>query len=321
MLYNFMRIQSLVTKALLVGAVVVVAAGGGWFARGRAHDVSGVQHADAQAKQYPLLGKRIFADNPNDVIINFVPLRKDLQAKFNALSVQHSFYFEYLPSGTSIREGGDNVLTAASLIKVPLAMNLYRAAELGKVDLDQTVTITPDELDGAYGDLWKKGAGTQLTLRQAAKIMLTQSDNTAKQVIFDHIHGLLTSDQESLNQLDIDQLIESGQAVIDAKSYSSVLKSLYLSSYLGYDDSQEILGYLAHSTATNRLTAQLPKNVTVAHKIGVYNNASWSESDCGVVYLPKRPYVICIMVGLPEDQANTFIAQISKEVYDFVVRQ
>jgi beta-lactamase class A len=80
------------------------------------------------------------------------------------------------------------------------------------------------------------------------------------------------------------------------------------------------LGYLSHSTATNRLTAQLPASVKVAHKIGVYN-ANWAESDCGIVYVPKRPYVICVMVGLPEDQANKFISDVSKEVYDFVVKQ
>ena len=259
-------------------------------------------------------------DNPNHVIMNFVALRKALQAKFDALSVQKSFYFEYLPSGTSIRIGGDNELTAASLIKVPLAMNVYRAAELGKLNLDVPVTITNSELDDAYGTLYERGAGTTLTLRQAAHYALSQSDNTAAHVLFDHVNGLLTSDQQSLSQLDIDQNIQNGQAVIDAKSYTSVLKSLYLSSYLQPNDSEELLDYLTQSSATNRLVAELPKSVPVAHKIGVYN-ANWSESDCGIVYAPTRPYAICVMVGLPESQANQFIADISKQVYDYVMQQ
>lgn len=309
--------QSLAVRLLVVACALLLLGNIAWFVQYR--------HAQSdsptnRAAAYPLLSRRIFIDNPNDALINFVPLRKQLEQQFNALSVQKSFYFEYLPTGTSIRVGADNELVAASLIKVPLAMNVYRAAELGKLDLDQTVTIRVSELDDAYGDLWKQGAGTHITLRHAARLALTQSDNTASHVLFDAVHGLLTSDQESLNQLDVDQNIQSGQAVINAKSYSSVLKSLFLSSYLQPKDSQELLGFLSHSTATNRLVAKLPGSVAVAHKIGVYNT-NWAESDCGVVYAPKRPYAICVMVGLPEDQANTFIANISKEVYDYVVSQ
>ena len=277
---------------------------------------------DNSQAAYPLLSKRIFAENQNDMLLNFVPLRKDLDAAFKALpsGTLHSFYFEYLPSGTSIRNGSDNTLVAASLIKVPLVMNLFKAAELGKVNLDSKVTITDQQLDGAYGDLWKKGAGTEITLREAAKLALTESDNTAAHIVFDAVNGLLTSDQESLNNLDISQNMKEGQAVIDAKSYTSVLKSLFLASYVNRASSQEILSYMSQSTATNRITAQLPKDIPVAHKIGVYNS-SWSESDCGIVYATKRPYAICIMVGLPEEQANIFIANISKKIYDFVVSQ
>jgi beta-lactamase class A len=309
--------QGLLIRCLVVASALLLLGNAAWFARYQ----STRRHSVARASvAFPLLSRRVFMDQPNDAIINFVPLRKHLQEKFDALSAQKSFYFEYLPSGTSIRIGADNELVAASLIKVPLAMNLYKAAELGKIDLNKEVVITTGELDDAYGDLWQKGAGTLISLREAAKLALTGSDNTAAHVMFDHARGTLASDQESLNQLDIDQNMQSGQAVIDAKSYSSVLKSLYLSSYLQPKDSQELLGYLSRSTATNRLVHDLPKGLTVAHKIGVYN-AQWAESDCGIVYVPKRPYVICVMAGLPEDQADPFIASISKQVYDFVSQQ
>ncbi|MET0779789.1 MAG: serine hydrolase [Candidatus Saccharimonadales bacterium] len=291
----------------------------GWIVR----DTSEAKQKSSQLAlqgQFPYLSKRILSDNPNDILINFVPLRKDLTARFDALNVQKSFYFEYLPDGTSIRVGSDDQLVAASLIKVPLSMNLYRAAELGRVNLDKTVAITSSEIDNAYGDLWQKGAGTKITLREAAQLALTESDNTAAHVIFDNVKGALSADEESMARLDVDQNMEAGQAVINAKSYASVLKSLYFSSYLEKTDSQQLLSYLTKSTATNRLAKNLPASVPVAHKVGV-NNANWAESDCGIVYVPKRPYVICVMVGLHEDQADKFIADVSKIVYDFVSRQ
>lgn len=271
---------------------------------------------------YPYLSPRIFADNQNDILIRFLPLRKKLEAKFATLptDTQYSFYFEYLPSGTSVKIGDDNQLVAASLIKLPLVMNLYRAAELNKINLDKEVTIQESELDGGYGSLYLKGAGTKYTLRQLAQHALEESDNTAAHAIYNHTMNLLSEEEQSLAQLDVDQDMKNGQAVINAKSYASVLKSLYFASFVNRHSSNEILGYLTNSTEHNRLTKELPSAVKVAHKNGV-NDQSWAESDCGIVYAPKRPYTLCVMIGLPEDKANPFIADVSKMIYDYIVEQ
>jgi beta-lactamase class A len=306
------RILSVLCLLLLLGNI-------GWLVRGNDGN-KGAQEFAAARREFPFLSPRILADSPNDILINFVPLRKALTEKFDKLQVQKSFYFEYLPDGTSIRIGGDQQLTAASLIKVPLAMNLYKAAELGRINLDEKVTVTAFDLDQAYGEVYKKGAGYQLTLREAARHMLEDSDNTAARVVFNHMKDKLKYEEQSLARLDVEQNFEDGQAVITARAYSSVLKGLYFAAYLNNEHSQELLGYLSKSTATNRISRDLPNSVKVAHKIGVYN-ANWAESDCGIVYVPKRPYVLCVMVGLPEDEADKFIAEISKDIYDFVVEQ
>ena len=307
-------------KTAWVWAIVVIVAFGAGFGVARSTTPKTSTPNDSAA-HYPLLAKRIFIDDPNDTLINFVALRNKLQSRFDQVTEKKSFYFEYLPDGTSIRIGADTQLVAASLIKVPLVMNLYRAAELGRVDLAETVTVTDAEVDGAYGDLWKNGAGYKLTLRQAAQAALEQSDNTAMHVVFDHVNGLLKPAEQSLEGLDIDQNLENGQAVINARSYSSVLKSLYFSSFLQTKDSQELLGFLSKSSETNRLTKYLPGSIAVAHKNGVNNSGQWAESDCGIVYATHRPYIICAMVGLPYDKANDFIANVSKDVYDYVSAQ
>lgn len=311
--------RSTLNVMLIVVLAASITLNGFLLSRPKVETPAGVD--PALHKQYSLLSADVLGDNPNDILINFVPLRKKLQERFQGLGdVKQSFYFEYLPDGTSIRVGADQQLTAASLIKVPLVMNLYRAAELNKINLDEKVTVGASELDNAYGDLYKRGAGFTMTLREAAQHALRESDNTATRVIYNHVKNLLSYDEQSLARLDIDQNMEQGQAVITARSYSSVLKGLHFSAYLNRDNSQEILRYLSQSEATNRLTKHLPDTIPVAHKIGVYNQ-NWAESDCGIVYVPKRPYVICAMVELPEDKADNFIADISKDVYDFVSSQ
>jgi beta-lactamase class A len=306
-------------RFLLVVCALLLVGNIGWVVRGKANGTKGPDVA-ALHKQYPLLSTDVLGNNPNDILIIFVPLRNQLQEKFKGINAKQSFYFEYLPDGTSIRVGADQQLTAASLIKVPLAMNLYRAAELGRINLDKPVTVTAAELDDAFGDLYKRGPGFTMTLREAAQYALRDSDNTATRVIYDHVKDVLSYDEQSLARLDIDQNMEDGQAVITARSYSSVLKGLYFSAFLNNADSQELLKYLSQSSATNRLAAGVPSGVTVALKIGVYNQ-NWAESDCGIVYAPKRPYLLCVMVELPEDQADKFIAEVSKDVYDFVTKQ
>ena len=307
------------TTRFVIAGLLLVAVYAAGFASARAAQPSFADAAASFTDRFPLLSATLVGPNSNDILINFVSLHSELANEFNALpsGTTQSFYFEYLPDGTNIRIGADNFLVAASLIKVPLVMNLFRAAELHKINLDRTVTVTQSELDPGYGSLYQKGAGYHLTLRHAAELALEQSDDTATHVIFDHVGNLLPTDQQSLASLDIDQDITNGNAVITARAYSSVLKSLYYASFLTNADSEAILGFLTKSSETRRLTAELPKGVAVAHKNGV-NNTTLTQSDCGIVYVPERPYYICVMVGLQEDQGNAFIAQVSKTVYDYV---
>lgn len=293
----------------------------GWWVSSSASDSTGSNQRDSNAADFPYLSKRIFAENQNDILINFQPLRKQLESKVGLLppGTQLSFYFEYLPSGTSIRIGDNNNLVAASLLKVPMVMNLYKASELRRINLDQPVKLTSDSLDNSYGELWKRGAGSTITLRDAARLAVAESDNTASRLIFSHLRGLLSEDEQSFAQLDIDQDLKDGQAVINAKSYTSVLKSLYFASYVDRTNSQQILDFLSQSSEHNRLTAQLPTSLKVAHKNGVYNS-NLSESDCGIVYQKNRPYVVCVMVGLPGQEADRFIAETSKIIHDYIVQ-
>ncbi len=309
-----------VNQIALTACAVLLLVNLGWSAY-NAHQSSAAS-PKLLTDKYPLLARSVLDDNSNDILINFVALRNQLKNDFDQLpkGTKSSFYFEYLPDGTNIRIGADTNLVAASLIKTALAMNVYKAAELGRLNLSKPVTVTANELDGGYGNWYQRGPGFKVTLRQAAQAALEQSDDTAAHVMFDHSNGLLNYSEQSLAGLDIDQDLQNGQAVINARSYSSVLKSLYFASFLNKTDSDELLGYLTKSTEKNRLTKDLPKSVKVAHKNGV-NNLSWAESDCGIVYVPRRPYIICAMIGLPDPQASNFIAQISKEVYNYVVQQ
>ena len=104
---------------------------------------------------------------------------------------------------------------------------------------------------------------------------------------------------------------------MSAKSYSSILKCLYFSCYLNKDHSEELLSYLTESAFNDRLVAGISDNIKVAHKIGVVSETN--QSDCGIIYLNKRNYTLCIMLNGPDDGSlNPHFKALSKKTYDYL---
>lgn len=270
-----------------------------------------------QAK-FDLLAKRIFIEDPNEPIIAFSDLRTQLNQYFIDNQVSGNLYFEYLPTGTSIRIGVEERRVAASLIKLPFAMEAYYAKEKKLIDFNQKITITDSMLSSTFGDLYKKGAGTELTLREALEIMLKDSDNTALNAVVSVIEGVVPAKEGPFNFLDAEFVQNEDFTVsLTPRAYSSFLKCLYFSCYLEKEDSQEILKLLSESSLVDRIPAGIPENVTIAHKVGNYLDTT--QSDCGIVYEPKRNYLICMMLdGADAVETDEVMAEISKIVYDYV---
>lgn len=275
--------------------------------------------SDASA-QYPFLSKRIFAENQNDILINFIPLRTAMREYVSKQNNQIGVYFEYLPSGSSIGANDNLEVALASLIKTPLVMGVYRQIEQGKVKKDDTLTIKKEELDPKFGDLWKKGAGTRLTVEEAINYTLIKSDNTAANTLASIVPT--TTIDNVFDSLDISTNKEGEITVISPKSYSSIFRSLYLSSYLKRDSSNEILNILTRTDFHDMITAGIPDTVKVSHKVGIFNSATNTHrgySDCGIIYIPQRPYLLCIMAKTDKEQTKKHMQHLSKMVYGYML--
>jgi beta-lactamase class A len=271
----------------------------------------------AQLRQkYSFLAPRILTELPTDTLINFLPLRTKLREYVAPYGENFSFYFEYLPTGTSIGVNEKISVTAASLIKVPTVMAYYRQIEKQGLSIDgQSVQLKASDIDKGSGDLWKRGIGATVGLEEAVKLALEQSDNTATFVISDVL------DQESFDEvyegLDIDFDKQGTNINISPKSYSSILKALYFSAILSKEHSQDILSMLTRTPFDDKLVAGVPKGVTVAHKIGIISDKNVYH-DCGIVYVPNRPYALCMFSQAPEPDSQTRMKDVSRMVYEYV---
>jgi beta-lactamase class A len=305
-------------KRIIISSLILVllGLGGGYIIFNE--DSSPAITQGSISEEYPLLARRIFIENPNEPIINFSSLRSALNKYFIDNNINGSLYFEYLPTGTSIRIAGEQKEVAASLIKLPAAMELYKAHELGNIDLDNEIELQPEWLDSAFGELYKKGAGHKLTLREAAEIMLRDSDNTALKAISVSMIGSVPSSDNPFNFLDAEFSQNQDLTVsISARSYSSFLKCLYFSCYLNKQNSQEILNYLSDTQFKDRIVAGVDDDVVIAHKVGNFGQST--QSDCGIVYLQNKNYLLCVMLEGPDNaETNEKISTISRLTFEYL---
>lgn len=265
--------------------------------------------------KYPFLSPRILRERKNDFIFNFLDLRTQLHTKIDPLGDNFAMYFEYLPTGTSIGINSNRDFYAASLFKLPVVMAYFRHKERVNSTEDLTVKLTEEMIDNRFGDLWKKGVGFEISMDEAARLALVKSDNTAVEALAPVITD---KDFDDVYQgLDIDIQVSSQGAILNAKNYASIMKALYFSAVLTKDDSQKILTYLTESDFDDKLVAGVPRDVPVAHKIGVMDEDSYR--DCGIVYVPNRPYLLCMISHGSEQQAQQRMREVSRMIYDYVV--
>lgn len=267
-------------------------------------------------KTYPHISKQVFKTHENDLILSFVALRKSLQATVAEYGDSFAFYFEYLPTGTSIGINEIKDFDLASLLKVPYVMAYYLSEQQSGLSSSNPIaTIQQEDLDTQYGELWQRGVGTQIPITEVVKLSLVRSDNTAIRILMRYVNP--TAYREVYDGLDI-ELTQKGTnpPTLSAKSYASILKALYFSSILTKIQSQEILGLLTQTPFKDKLVSGVPDGIPVAHKMGIINNETYS--DCGIVYEPNRPYGLCLISHSSEDVARTRMKTISSMVYQYV---
>jgi beta-lactamase class A len=269
--------------------------------------------------KYPYLSQKILQDYDRDLLMNFIPLRAKLrdlvEKKYGS---DFSFYFEYLPTGSSIGVNEKIEFYSASLLKVPLVMAYYHHREKNNIKNNPLVTITEKDINKKFGTLWEKGANSSVSLSEVIKFALIESDNTAANILEREID--VEDRQYIFNGLDILIKIEENNAAsVTTKAYSSILKALFFSSLLTKDNSQYILDLLTKTKFEDKLPAGVPSDILVAHKIGVYENLEIPVySDCGIVYVPKRQYILCMASKSDDKTAQDRMKTVSKIIYDFV---
>ncbi|HEY3356953.1 MAG TPA: serine hydrolase, partial [Polyangia bacterium] len=104
------------------------------------------------------------------------------------------------------------------------------------------------------------------------------------------------------------------------RHFATFFRALFSASYLDQAHSDRALELLARTAFRRGLVAGVPADVRVAHKFGERTVGSQVElHDCGIVYCPERPYVLCVMTrGHDLDHLVSAVAEVSRATYQAV---
>ena len=229
---------------------------------------------------------------------------------------------KHLGRGTGFRYRADVPMPTASLIKLPLLAATFRQIAAGEVRPEETVRLTEEDKVPGSGILTRHfSAGAELPLRDALRLMIAYSDNTATNLVIDRV-GLRTTATEmeriGLPQTKLHSKVyrrdtsvfpqrseRFGLGSTTADETVRLLEMIGRGEIVSREACDEMLEHLLACEDRNKLARQLPSGVSLAHKTGSINA---SRCDAGLLIGPstdgESPRVaICVLTNNNSDRS------------------
>jgi len=116
-------------------------------------------------------------------------LERSLRRLMLGVRADWGLYVKFTGSGEEIAFKADTMMDTMSVIKIPLLATLFRACDRGALDLAQTYTLETRYKRFGTGVLQAMDDGMVFSLRDAATLMIIESDNTATDYCYDAVGG------------------------------------------------------------------------------------------------------------------------------------
>jgi beta-lactamase class A len=218
-----------------------------------------------------------------------------------------------IETGARLQRRGDETFPTASLIKVPILVTVFDLVAKGQISLDDPLTVLKiDQVPGS-GVVQYLHNGTILTVKDAAWLMTTISDNTATNLLLDRIiirRVWAKMDSLGLRQTRVhsksflrsssvamDSSVKYGLGVTTPNEMAKLFELMARGKAVDPVSDSTMLDILRHNN-DDTLLQRFAGGARAAHKTGATDAV---RTECSLFYLRNR-VVACVMTKENKDQ-------------------
>ena len=234
-------------------------------------------------------------------------------------------------TGARLELSPEMVFPAASMIKVPIMIEIMRQADAGLISLDDQIEVTSQVKVGGAGILTELRSGLTMTVRELVTLMIILSDNTATNILIDLVsmkHVNSTMNSLGLRSTILQRrMMDFEAASLGHENYTSAADLAFLfkgilegSLCISPQLNALMLDILKRQQVRDKLPFYLPEEIIIAHKTGTLPAA---EHDGGILFLPGGPYIISVFTAdlAANYEGLQLVAHIGKAIYDCVCKE
>lgn len=245
---------------------------------------------------------------------------------------------EHLATREQFTHRADVPMPAASLIKFPVMVEVYRQSEKGELDLRQFLELKEEDKVPGAGILTPHfSPGARLAVGDAVRLMIAFSDNTATNLLLDRIGlGATTDTMRALGfpntrlhskvyrretSLDPERSREFGLSSTTADEMVGLLRLLHERKLVSPTASDAMHAHLLTCDDRIKFPRFLPEGAKVAFKTG---STEAVRTAAGILETPKGPVAVCVLTSENADrrwsednEGDLLCARIAREVWDY----
>jgi beta-lactamase class A len=195
-------------------------------------------------------------------------------------------------------------------------MALYRSAARGEVSLEDEISMLSSDVQ-AYGTgvLYTYPVGHTMTLRECARHLIQESDNTAWKMLTRYLGR--ANIQNELYSVGARSTGYWGPNTTTPDDVMMMLRKISNPSYTSPQLSEEMLDLMTNTDFEDRLPQPLPEGARVAHKIGSYGD---TFGDAGIIFpngsREDAYFLVVVASGVTEVEARAAMQDISLATYE-----
>jgi beta-lactamase class A len=249
-------------------------------------------------------------------------LPPDVQSIIDQYKGQLYFAAKSLKGGETLNYRADSKVQTASVIKLPILAALFDQASEHRFALEDLISCTEANRVQGSGILQSLGTGMQLTVRDAAVLMIIVSDNTATNMLIDKVGVAPVNAYMRKIGLQETTLFKKvfrpatgplpeeqkkwGLGVTTPAEMMLLLEKIYRKEILDPGSCDEIISILKQQTDRAQISRYLVgpawEKVQVADKTGALDRV---RNDVGIVFTPAGDYILSLFAQESEDQKWT----------------